>query len=537
MASNPQQMKITAARRSQRVQVLNVNDFTGGLNLLTDTFRLGSTESPDMLNVDVDRRGGFQSRRGVTPVNSTALASDPTNVWSFRNSAGADQLMAQVGYDVFYSTGSNFTSIALDTSMSGPMRAATFKDVNYITRRTVASVKWTGTTKTVLTANGATWQDDLLLPTGGYMPTAKLIAAHMGFMWVANTLESTVAYPNRLRFSHDNLPEDWRQLDFIDIDTGKDGDVITAIFPFSDHLVVCKRNSTYAVYGFSASTFSVVNISNTVGCVSQEAGVNTPAGLYIFDPDTGVHLYTGKNSLDWKFTQLFPAVRDGSIVTSSIENVMLGWVNDRLWVSVPWAGTPYRSRTFVHDPRHGAQGSWTAYDLKAGPFASAFATNVPISVQYGAKRAIRLEQSVDYDDFGLGTQNFIKSHYVTRWIDAGQPTMKKRWKRSDFVLHSGQPTDVSLSAEVFVDYDRTVAKKQFSLISPAGSSDPFTWDTSRWDSTTQAFERAGTIDEIDKGASMGLARAVSIKINGPQNQNTNWGVDAIVFKFIPRRVR
>jgi hypothetical protein len=94
-----------------------------------------------------------------------------------------------------------------------------------------------------------------------------------------------------------------------------------------------------------------------------------------------------------------------------------------------------------------------------------------------------------------------------------------------------------LSAEVFVDYDRTVAKKQFSLISPAGSSDPFTWDTSRWDSTTQAFERAGTIDEIDKGASMGLARAVSIKINGPQNQNTNWGVDAIVFKFIPRRVR
>ena len=33
-------------------------DFTGGLNLRADQFNLGVSESPTLLNVDVDPRGG-----------------------------------------------------------------------------------------------------------------------------------------------------------------------------------------------------------------------------------------------------------------------------------------------------------------------------------------------------------------------------------------------------------------------------------------------------------------------------------------------
>jgi hypothetical protein len=39
--------------------------FTGGLNLRSDQFNLAENESPDLLNVLVDPRGGIRQRDGV----------------------------------------------------------------------------------------------------------------------------------------------------------------------------------------------------------------------------------------------------------------------------------------------------------------------------------------------------------------------------------------------------------------------------------------------------------------------------------------
>ncbi len=52
---------------------LNLADFTGGLNLRADAFELKDNESPEMLNVDVDPRGGVRSRRGWVRYNGTAI--------------------------------------------------------------------------------------------------------------------------------------------------------------------------------------------------------------------------------------------------------------------------------------------------------------------------------------------------------------------------------------------------------------------------------------------------------------------------------
>lgn len=47
------------------IRVENIKDFRGGLNLRPDTFELGDNESPDLLNVDLDVRGGVEQRKGV----------------------------------------------------------------------------------------------------------------------------------------------------------------------------------------------------------------------------------------------------------------------------------------------------------------------------------------------------------------------------------------------------------------------------------------------------------------------------------------
>ena len=76
-----------------QLQPIDLVDWTGGLNLRRSDFNLAQNESPAMLNVEIDPRRGFTSRRGwvrwntadITDVNATLVgqwnlttAGDPT---------------------------------------------------------------------------------------------------------------------------------------------------------------------------------------------------------------------------------------------------------------------------------------------------------------------------------------------------------------------------------------------------------------------------------------------------------------------------
>lgn len=317
----------------KNVQVFNIRDFTGGLNLNTDTFKLQENESPDLLNVDIDRRGGFQCRRGVSPYSTTSLLSTPHSLWNYTNASASYTMVGQAGR-IYYSTGTSWTE--LGTSLgngAGTVGAATVNKLFYWVRDNFACQKWDGTTVTSL----GTSFNDTTTPGSGNMPRAQHIAVHSGYTWVAGTWESGTFYGSRVRWSWANTfdasAENWRSDEFIDIDPGKDGDQITAIVPFGDQLIVFKQSSVYAIYGYSSDSFSVVNISNTLGCVGRHAVVQTPSGIFFFDPKTGLNAYDGR-SMKWAFEAIWPAMRDGSIPKTSYANVHLGWVNNRVWVSV-----------------------------------------------------------------------------------------------------------------------------------------------------------------------------------------------------------
>ena len=55
------------------VAVERYDDFTGGLNLRADQFQLARNESPDMLNVEIDPRGGVFTRGAMREINSSAI--------------------------------------------------------------------------------------------------------------------------------------------------------------------------------------------------------------------------------------------------------------------------------------------------------------------------------------------------------------------------------------------------------------------------------------------------------------------------------
>ena len=77
-----------------------LQDFSGGLNLRSDQFNLAPTESPAMLNVDVDPRGGIKMRLGVVKRNGTALASNVTGLGQFTPDGGTARVLCSYGTTV-----------------------------------------------------------------------------------------------------------------------------------------------------------------------------------------------------------------------------------------------------------------------------------------------------------------------------------------------------------------------------------------------------------------------------------------------------
>lgn len=345
-----------------RIEVLPVSDFRGGLNLNADAFQLGGSQSPQMLNVNPDQRGGFTLRGAFSPINSTSLPSSPHSLFSFFKSDGTSQIIAGESTRTWYSTGGDFTPMAKTWTVSTVQGGATFNDLCYIQNGTDAPIKWSGSAVTALTQ---TFNDDITAPDGGDMPIAKHIAVFMGYVWVANTTESATAYKNRLRFSHPNRAEDWQTLDYIDIDTGHDGDEITGLHPLGDALLIFKHRSVHLLRGFDADSFQVYPLTQGVGAVPG-AIAGTESSVYWFNWPDGLFEYDGHRII-WHFEVLKPAITDGSIPDVYQNKIRVGFLNRKVWVSVPWDLTADNSRTFVFDPALGKTGGWTAYDRGFGP--------------------------------------------------------------------------------------------------------------------------------------------------------------------------
>lgn len=514
---------------ARNIQSVALRNFTGGLNLRADQFQLDASETPDALNVDMDPRGGVRLRKGVEVHTVTNTGGFPVHsLGQFRDETVGFQLLA--GYDktIKYFGGSSGTVVSNQT-VDTPFSNATFKSATYIQNGVDKPIRWTGVTATRL---NQAWSEDIGAPTTGNMPVGRSVVSHNGHVFVANTLELAVRYPNRIRFSHINQPESFRSMDYIDIDPGVDGDGIVAIVPFQDHLVVFKERSSYVLYGFDADSFQVQNMSREVGLVGPNAVTVTPQGVYFFAHESGMMAWQGKG-LSWKFDKIIPAMDGNDIRRDRLDTVCMGWVENRVWLSVPWETTD--RRVFVYDPSLSKEGSWTAYELMVGPVMGIIEAGAVAADMGGS--VLRLEvDDQPYDSFTVpATQTHIGSHYVTPWIDAGEVAIRKRWRRPWFVF-LGETND-QIEIGVYTDYNGASRRKTF-FESVAAQGEASYWDdpTIKWDDPGLVWGGDGNLHQIERGSTLGLAHSVQLRFRGPES-NASWGLDNITFTFIPRKLR
>lgn len=534
---------------ANNTRAINLVDFTGGLNFRGDAFELSDNESPDMLNVDIDGRGGFVARKGWTRWNEMAFDSawNPRTMFVHELSSGVDRIYIAANQHVVHTTdGVTWTQVTVGSAIdakASPHNAdfAPWGDTLYIACGNSGSdpavkINAALTASKPTQAEGANFSP-YTAPVAAF-PHCNFIAPYSGYMFAAGTEESGDKFPNRLRWSHFNNPDAWASSDFQDFNEG--GGPITGIVPMQDHLLIFKQSQVWALFGYDADSWQFVNVSREVGAPHRQAITRSESAVFFYTHALGVYVVAGGQTPQELSSSLRPMFTDAGFNATKSTEIWLGWIGQRLWFSVPFAESPPDDAVgvFVFDPTVG-DGAWvrfaSAWGGGLGPFAQTGfggGAQVKLACARGvATVVVKLDDSdepVDNIDSPIG----FESHYVTRWIHGDMPTLKKSWRRPDFVVKE-RTSAHEIQVDVFRDYDEAnpIRHKTINVAAGAGGAvyGAFDWG----DGTLYGEPAKGSV--IERGGSLGTARAVQLRLSGePEKQ---WGVDAVVLKVIPRRLR
>jgi len=496
---------------------LQLADFTGGLNLRANPLQLKLSESPDLMNVDVDVRGGIRRRGGVGTYSSTALSGAPGSLMNHAQiSPVKNELLARVGANIVKvpATGSATTLFTFPTDAA--VSSGSLIGNTYFQNGTDAPRRYNGDAVTTLTAaSSSTWNNDLEVPTNGVMPIAKLVVGASdgpaGYMFVANTTEDTKRFASRVRWSHSvsaaqtHGPEDWRDCDYIDIEPDADGDEIVALLPYRDFILVFKRNSVWGLYGNPPDSVYAQLIADNIGTVSPDAVVATEVGVFFFSWPEGLFLFDGER-VTWLFEPLMPLIETGAINAAAYSKISVGYHNRRVFVSVPYGDATSNNRTYVLDTSTGEGGAWVVYDYGLRSQFTWQRTNAQtlhLATVLGSNHVIVVNADEDVDDFGGETTEVIDAWYQTSWIGSKDGGHLK-WRRPEYIV-AGTAEGV-VDVNVFHDFEGS-ATRSHTIVLDAGTT-------------------------IQRGDLLGKARLVSLRFSA-DTLGQRWQVNGVTLKYMP----
>ena len=264
--------------------------------------------------------------------------------------------------------------------------------------------------------------------------------------------------------------------------------------------------------------------------------------MFFWHDQNGVYLYDGQR-FNYLFDKLKPAIDDGRLRFTDAPQ--LAWFRNRLYVSVDWTEEGVTSRrVLILDPSLSADGAWTVTDIDAmGLHSHTPPGGEPFLAGACADttgRVIRLEQDRYTDLYVSGAAAAIPSYFTTPWVAGKNPIVQKRWGKPRFIMDTSASGTVNL--EVYKDYDKATSVSNSFNVTGRGSTS--VWDTATWctDSTgaggnaVWAASADTSITDIIKLTTMGSAKAIAMKVNGPDHTSA-WEVNSMMFTYRPRRLR
>lgn len=543
------------------IQIYEQKDFTGGLNLRSDQFQLKNNESPEMLNVEIDPRGGIFSRgamQRLNPDNVSGVSWVPNRLFAWHG-ASSHLMLANNNRVYYMSTSNNFAVLntsagALNIPSPDGACFAAWGQTLYIgagNAGTDGFYKWSGSGNAVALPRVSTSPNTWATrggSGGGHVPRAQHLTVHANKMFAAHTYENGSEFPNRLRFSDESKPENWVEEDYIDIEGGGDG--IRGIVVVNGALVIFKPFAIYALYGYYHEEFKIVQISGSLGCSAHKQMATTDTGVYFYSHDDGLFFFDGSNIID-VFNNIKAAFDLNYINSAQDSSVSLSWVGRRLWLSLPYSTTSSASGptvNLVFDPSINAYMLFSTADSKGVVSGCDFRNSSGMDLKLMLHPTTAAIMQVDMYDESVdkiavgGASAGYPTVYRTKWFDAGSYMQRKMFRRPDLVMKESE-TRLQVTVGVYHDFQESDGSeaRTFDVILPNAAGGMF-WDDDSWanealdGSTSGSVWSSGVISSTIKTAkNLGLAKTVQLRFSGELGKA--WGINSIGYKWTPRRVK
>lgn len=263
------------------------DSFAGGINSYLGVRQIDDNESPDMTNCDFYGKGGICNRQGYTEIGDPDSTNNDGVV-------GMATLHTGTIHQLIRFVKNGTTDVKLEHSTDGgawTQVETTFAANLGIDTCQAADKVYTGNGSDVMRQWNGTAFADTTNGTKGYYPTY-----YNNRIWVKDE-----EYPDRLNFSGQSIggadggATADKLGDFSDASAGYirirpgSGTEIMGMKPFKGALYIFLRDAIYTIVpATAANTFTVTQVTNSVGCVSYRSIAQVEEDL-MFAADDGVY--------------------------------------------------------------------------------------------------------------------------------------------------------------------------------------------------------------------------------------------------------
>ena len=507
-----------------------------------------------MMNVEVIE-GGIRTRRGWERWNVggdiVGGAWAPTVAFVHERASGLDSVIVHddTSQRLYWSLSGTFAPLTRGGGVALPVGSVSFApwgDTLYMAVGNARGLSWDGASpdaaRLATVPNSVAFADDYLVPGAGGLVPADHIASHGGRLWVASTHENGTPHPHRVRWSHPGVTTSWASYDYVDILEG--GGPITGIVPMGDHLLVFKASSVWAIFGYDGASQQLINVSRSKGARSTQMIARSEHACYFVSMPDGVFRIENGTAADEVSFALRPMLTSQKFNSALADEQWLGWVNNRLWWSVPYADTGVAAAatvSFVFDPAMGNGGTWTKFQagdgLALGPFAQggyAQGSSTTLGFARSSANVVVLDFSEEAKDNITGLADVpFETRFTTGWINAGLIDIKKRWKRPTFVALDTS-TDYTFQVSVRENYSSGRVTRKFGVDVRTAQDGIRYGDGSLYGDGSVYSVGFDNEMQMRRGNSLGTSAATQLQLDG--EPGVAWGIGAIVLKYRARRI-
>ena len=442
----------------------HLSEFTGGLNDIFNSVLLNDNEASDCQNVIFDEKGTIAKRKGMVARNTGALTGKIDGLWAYYQRSGSTvtPYLLYVRGGTLYKLESDGTETSLATGLASGkrMRSTNYLNKTYFLNGTDALRQYDGTSVSLV---------------AGTPPTGSLIANHKNYMFIAGNTSA----PQRIYWSALGDPTNWPATNWLDVPFSE-GDVITAILPFRDALLICGNTSIWMLLGDANANFTLRKYNDEYGSVNQETAQIVQNTAFMLSR-LGPVAFDGARAI-------LLGEKIGTAIKSINQAVITeAWAinhNGKYICSVPTNMSATNNLELVYDYLRTAWTKFAGRNLSAYTVYAPAGIDLPYAGDVSNGRIYELDQG--YNDNGAA----IDAYWDSKTFDFGFPEAKKKFI-SMYVFVKSESAAAVLDVYADNDYTGYELVKSINLQGSSTDWDSADWDLASWDgSSLAASQRA-----------------------------------------------